>query len=91
MIDTNYRLSWDKPFNNFDPIVSYTVSWNDGIFLQSFTTTDVFARNYPVPNLMPLTAYILSVVATNSIGTGPVGAMIINTVSGGKIRRCDPA
>ena len=87
MIDINYRLSWGKPFSNLDPIVSYTVSWNDGIFLQSFTTTDISARNYPIPNLTPITNYTFSVVATNSIGSGPAGIVIINAASGGKIRK----
>ena len=40
MIDFTFTLSWEEPFNNFDPIVSYTVVWNNGTFLQSFTLTE---------------------------------------------------
>ena len=87
MIDITFTLSWGEPFNNLDPIVSYTVSWNNGTFLQTFTSTDTTARNYTIPNLTPVTAYIFSVVATNSIGSGPAGEVMRTTPPGGKIRK----
>ena len=75
-------LSWGEPFNNFDPVVSYTVSWNNRTFLQSFTTTDSITRSYTITNLIPLTNYTFSVVATNSIGSGEAGIVIITTPPG---------
>ena len=86
MIDFTLTLSWGEPFSNFDPIVSYTVTvvWNNGTF---FLTTDSTTRNFTIPNLIPLTAYTFSVVATNSIGSGPAGVVMITTPSGEKIRK----
>ena len=87
MIDVTFTLSWGEPFNNFDPIVNYTVAWNNGTFLQTFTSTDNTARNYTIPNLTSVTAYTFSVVATNSIGNGPAGEVMGTTLPGGKIRK----
>ena len=73
-------LSWEKPFNNFDPIVNYTVSCSGDITCPSnFTTTDNTARSYTITNLTTMTKYTFSVVATNSIGSGEAGVMVIVT------------
>ena len=73
-------LSWGKPFNNFDPIVNYTVSCSgDDACPQSFTITDNTIRSYTITNLTPMTSYTFSVVATNSIGSGEAGVVRITT------------
>ena len=64
-------LSWGEPFNNFDPIVNYTVSCSGDVTCPpNFTTTDNTTRSYTITNLTPMTNYTFSVVATNSIGSG---------------------
>ena len=64
-------LSWGEPFNNFDPIVNYTVSCSGDVTCPpNFTTADNTTRSYPITNLTPMTNYTFSVVATNSIGSG---------------------
>ena len=73
-------LSWGEPFNNLDPIVSYTVSCSGDVACpQNFTTTDNTARSYTITNLTPMTNYTFSVVATNSIGSGEAGVVMIIT------------
>ena len=70
-------LSWGTPFNNFDPIVNYTVSCSGDVTCPpNFTTTE---RSYTITNLTLMTNYIFSVVATNSIGSGEAGVMMITT------------
>ena len=64
-------LSWGEPFNNFDPIVNYTVSClGDVTCPPNFTTADNTTRYYITGNLPLMTNYTFSVVATNSIGSG---------------------
>ena len=73
-------LSWGEPFNNFDPIVKYIVSCSsDAICPPNFTTTDNTTRSYTITNLNPMTTYTFSVVATNSIGSGEAGVVMITT------------
>ena len=75
-------LSWGEPFNNFDPIVNYTVSCSGDVTCPSnFTTTDN-TRNYTITNLTTMTNYTFSVVATNSIGSGEAGVVMITTPPG---------
>ena len=75
-----YSLSWREPFNNFDPIVNYTVSCSGDVTCPpNFTTTDNTTRNYTITNLTPMTHYTFSVVATNSIGSGEAGVVMITT------------
>ena len=77
-------LSWGEPFNNFDPIVTYTVSCSgDDTCPPNFTTTDNTKRSYIITNLTTMTNYTFSVVATNSIGSGEAGVVMITTT--GKI------
>ena len=64
-------LSWGEPFNNFDPIVNYTVSCSGDVTCPpNFITTDNTTRSYTITNLTLMTDYTFSVVATNSIGSG---------------------
>ena len=76
-------LSWGEPFNNFDPIVNYTVSCSgDDTCPENFTTTDNTTRSYTITNLTTMTNYTFSVVATNSIGSGEAGVVMITTPPG---------
>jgi len=73
-------LIWEKPFNNFDPIVNFTVSCSgDDTCPPNFTTADNTTRSYTITNLTPMTNYTFSVVATNSIGSGEAGVVMITT------------
>ena len=72
-------LRWGEPFNNFDPIVSYTVSCSGDGCPPNFTTTDNTTRSYTITNLIPKTHYTFSVVATNSVGSGEAGVVMITT------------
>ena len=79
-------LSWGEPFNNFDPIENYTVSCSGDVTCPlNFTTTNNTTRSYTITNLTPLTNYTFSVVATNSIGSGEAGVVMITTPSGNYI------
>ena len=75
-------LSWGEPFNNFDPIISYTVSCSgDDQCPEDFTTLDNTTRSYALTNLTPMTTYTFSVVATNSIGSGKAGVVMFTAPS----------
>ena len=80
-------LSWGEPFDSFDPIVNYTVSCSGDVTCPpNFTTTDN-TTNYTITNyLTTMTNYTFSVVATNSIGSGEAGVVMITTP--GKIAVC---
>ena len=72
-------LSWGEPFNNFDPIVNYTVSCSSDVkYPPNFTTTD---NAIIITNLTTMTNYTFSVVATNSFGSGEAGVVMITTPS----------
>ena len=74
-------LSWEEPFNGFDPIVNYTVSCSGDVTCPpNFTTTDNTTRSYTITNLTPMTNYTFSVVATNSFGSGKAGVVMITTL-----------
>ena len=76
-------LSWGEPFNNFDPIVNYTVSCSGDVTCPpNFTTTDNTTRSYTITNLTSMINYIFSVIATNSIGSGEAGVVMITTPPG---------
>ena len=72
-------LSWGEPFNNFDPIVNYTVSCSGDNTCPQIFTTDNTIRSYTITNLTTMTTYTFSVVATNSIGSGEAGIVMITT------------
>ena len=78
-------LSWKEPFDNFDPIVNYTVSCSGDVTCPpNFTTTDNTTRSYTITNLTTMTNYTFSVVATNSIGSGEAG--MLNYTTPGKVK-----
>ena len=67
----NITLSWGEPFNNFVPILSYTVTCSgDTRCPPPFITADNTTRTYNVYNLNRTTTYVFSVLAHNSIGSG---------------------
>ena len=73
-------LSWGEPFNNLDSIVNYIVSClGDVTCPPNFITTDNTTRSYTITNLTTMTTYTFSVVATNSIGSGEAGVLMITT------------
>ena len=73
-------LSWGESFNNLDPIVNYTVLCSGNVTCPpNFTTTDNTTRNHTITNLTTMTNYTFSVVATNSIGSGKAGIVMIIT------------
>ena len=79
-------VSWGEPFNNLNPIVNYTVSCSGDVTCPpNFTTTDNTTRSYTITNLTPMTDYTFSVVATNSIGSGKAGVVMITTPPGENI------
>ena len=82
-IENNVTLTliWGEPFNYLDPIVNYTVSCSAGNITcpENFTTTDNTTRNYTITSLIPIANYTFSVVATNSIGSGEAGVVMITT------------
>ena len=75
-------LSWGEPFNNFDSIVSYTVSCSgDDTCPPNSTIPDNTTTTFDITNLTSMTSYTFSVVATNSIGSGEAGVVMITTPS----------
>ena len=83
----NLTLSWGEPFNNFYPILYYTVSCSGDVTCPSnFATTDNNTRSYAITILNPMTTYAFSVVATNSIGSGEAG--VLNYITPGEIMIC---
>ena len=79
-------LSWRELFNNLDPIVNYTVSCSGDVTCPpNFTTTGNTTRSYTITNLIPMTNYTFSVVATNSVGSGEAGVVMITTPPGATI------
>ena len=73
-------LRWGEPFNNFDIIVHYTVSCSGDVTCPPDFTTNI--RSLTITNLATITDYTFLVVATNSIGSGEAGAVLITTPPG---------
>ena len=83
----NLTLSWGEPFNNFDPIVNYTVLCSGDVTCPTnFTTTDNTTRSYTITDLTTMTNYTFSVVATNSLGNGEAG--VLDYTTPGKVMTC---
>ena len=75
-------LSWGEPFNNLDPIVNYTVSCSGHVTCPpNFTTIDNTTRSFIITSLTPMIDNTFSVVATNSIGSGEAGVVMITIPS----------
>ena len=79
----NITLSWGEPFNNFDPIMNYTVSCSGDVQCPStFTTADNTTRSYTVTNLNSAVSYTFTVVASNSLGSGQPATYTTTPLSG---------
>ena len=70
-IDNNnvsFILNWDEPFDNFDPIVNYTItiSCTDASCPVMFTVTTTSASVSFITDLSMMTN--LSVIASNTVG-----------------------
>ena len=71
-IDNNnvsFTLNWDEPFDNFDPIVNYTITINctDASCPVMFIVTTTSASVSFITDLSMMTP--LSVTASNTVGT----------------------
>ena len=81
-IDNNnvrFTLNWDEPFDNFDPIVNYTITINcsDASCPVMFTVTTTSASVSFITDLSIMT--LLSVTATNTIGPSIPTTIIITS------------
>ena len=75
--NVNFTLNWDEPFDNFDPIVNYTVTinCNDALCPVMFTVTTTSSNVSFITDLSMMAP--LSVTATNTIGTSDPATIII--------------
>ena len=81
--NVSLTLSWGEPFNNFDPIVSYTVRClGDVTCPPDFNTTDNTTRNYTITSLISGTYYTFLVMAFNSINQSIPVTLVISAPSG---------
>ena len=67
--NVSFTLNWDEPFDNFDPIVNYTITINctDASCPVMFSVTTTSASVSFITDLSMMTN--LSVTASNTIGT----------------------
>jgi len=80
-------LTWSKPFDNFNPILSYTVSCIDSTTCPPIVVVDYNTTSVNLTNLTPDTFYTFLVIATNSLGDGEAGLLNITTPSS-KLHTC---
>ena len=81
----NLTLSWGEPFNNFDPIMNYTVSCSGDVTCPpNYTTADNITRSHNVSNLNATIVYNFTVVATNSLGSGEPAMFLTAPLTGYK-------
>ena len=78
--EVTVTISWEEPFDNFDSIISYTVSCS-GRSACPAAVTVYNATSINLTNLMTRTMYMISVIATNFIGDGEAGLLNITTAS----------
>ena len=78
-------LSWGEPFDNLDHIMNYIVSCSGDVTCPPDFI--IIKTTYTITNLIPMTTYTFSVVATNSIGRGEAGVVMITTPQGDIIQR----
>ena len=78
--NVTFTLSWGEPFNNLDPIVNYTVSCSGDVTCPP--TFSITKNAIIITNLTTMTTYTFSVVATNSVGSGEAGEVMIATPPG---------
>ena len=81
--NVNLTLTWGEPFNNYDPIVSYTVRClGDVTCPPDFNTTDNTTRNHTITSLISGTNYTFLVTAFNSIDQSVPSSLVISAPSG---------
>ena len=75
--NVRFTLNWDEPFDNFDPIVNYTITinCNDVSCPVMFTVTTTSASVSFITDLSMMTP--LSVTAANTVGTSDPTMIII--------------
>ena len=78
--EVTVTISWEEPFDNFDSIISYTVSCSSNSACPAAVTV-YNATSINLTNLMTRTMYTISVIATNLIGDGEAGLLNITTAS----------
>ena len=79
--NVDFTLRWGEPFNNLDPIVMYRVSCSgDAPCPQSYNTTNNHTRSHTFTGFTPNSYYTFSVVATNSIGSGEAGVVMVGEI-----------
>ncbi|XP_065889207.1 uncharacterized protein [Dysidea avara] len=81
--NVNFMVYWGEPFNNFDPIISYTIRC-DGTSgcVAPFVTSDNTTRNHTFTSLPAAANYTFTVFATNSLGNGMAANLMVNGFSG---------
>ena len=81
----NLTLSWGEPFNNFDPILNYTVSCSGDVTCPpDYITPDNTTRYHNVYNLNATIAYNFTVVANNSLGSGEPALFLTAPLTGNR-------
>ena len=75
--NVRFTLNWDKPFDNFDPIVNYTITinCNDSSCPVTFNVTATSANVSFITDLSIMTS--LSVTASNTVGTSNPTTIVI--------------
>ena len=81
--NVNFMVYWGEPFNNFDPIISYTkVCDGTSGCVAPFVTSDNTTRNHTFTSLPAAANYTFTVFATNSLGDGMAANLMVNGFSG---------
>ena len=80
----NFTLNWDEPFDNFDPILNYTIitTCSDASCpLTYVTSSDVTTLDISYD--IPITAvnYTISITANNTVGTSNATTRILAGMS----------
>jgi len=79
--NVSFRLNWDEPFANFDPIVNYniTISCINNIVCPMMFTTNNVTRTLDVNLITDLSMmnHTISVTASNTVGTSNATTRII--------------
>jgi len=77
--NVNFRLNWDEPFANFDPIVNYeiTVTCTIVILCPMMFTTNTTTLDVNLFTDLLIMNHTISVTASNTVGTSNATTRII--------------